>query len=176
MAMRSLSNLIWITMAVAFAGCASPSRQPPAAHHAVETVDSLGRAHENSMTASDSTSVDAAVSAIREYYHAIDAGDYARAYRLWGSEGAASGKTYERFAAGFDSTAHVDVTVGEPGAIGGAAGSRYVEIPVVIHAVTRQGDAQRFQGSYVMRRSEVDGATEAQRRWRIYSAKITRAQ
>ena len=60
--------------------------------------------------------------------------------------------------------------------IEGAAGSRYVEIPVRIAATLRDGSRESFSGHYVLRRSVVDGATAEQRAWRIYSAAIRRDQ
>lgn len=120
----------------------------------------------------DSGSAEAAVAVIRGYYAAIDASDYARAYRYWAGEGEASGQTFEEFRRGFAGTASVRVDVGEPGRIEGAAGSRYIRIPVEVHATTAQGTAQCFRGSYTLRRAVVPGATEEQRRWRIYSAEL----
>jgi len=118
----------------------------------------------------DSSSVQAAVAVVHDYYDAIEARDYRRAHGLWAGDGAASGKTFEQFAAGFANTAHVTATLGEPSRMDAAAGSRYVEVPVVLRAVTNHGEEQRFAGSYVLRRSVVDGATAAQRRWHIHSA------
>ena len=122
----------------------------------------------------DSTSVAAAAGVVRDYYAAIDARDYRRAYRRWGDDGRSSGQTYQGFAAGFAHTARVEATIGEPGRMDAAAGSRYVEVPLAVRAVTDRGEEQRFTGRYVMRRSVVDGATEAQRRWHIDSAKMKR--
>lgn len=109
---------------------------------------------------------------IRDYYAAIARGDHAAAYRMWGGEGVASGKTYDAFAAGFANTARVAVSVGPTGPVGAAAGSRYTEIPVRVDAMLRDSTAQQFIGTYVMQRSEVDGATPAQRHWHIASAKL----
>jgi hypothetical protein len=109
---------------------------------------------------------------IRGYYAAINAKDYRRAYGLWGNGGTASGQSFDSFAAGFARTANVAVEIGDPGRVEGAAGSRYVEIPVVVRATTDDGDSQRFSGSYTLRRSVVDGATAAQRRWHIDSASL----
>jgi hypothetical protein len=122
--------------------------------------------------AQDSGSAEAAVAVVRDYYAAIDAGDYGRAYRYWASGGEASGQTFEEFRRGLAGTASVRVEVGEPGRIEGAAGSRYIRIPVEVHATTTQGAAQCFRGSYTLRRAVVPGATEEQRRWRIYSAEL----
>lgn len=115
-----------------------------------------------------------AVPVIHRYFQAIDAREYASAYAQWGDGGAASGQSFEEFVTGFAETAHVDVEIGTPGQVEGAAGSRFVEIPVVIYAVDMNGEEQRFEGSYVLRRSIVDGATPEQRRWHIYSATIAR--
>ena len=113
-----------------------------------------------------------AAEVIRRYYAAIGARDYRRAYELWSEGGAASGQTLEEFTAGFARTARTEATIGEPGRIEGAAGSRYVEVPVVVRAVTDAGEEQRFEGTYVLRRSVVDGATAEQRLWHIHSADI----
>lgn len=135
-------------------------------------VDSAIAAPDSTPVTRDSTSAEAAAAVIREYYAAIDARDYPRAYRLWSSDGAASGRTYEKFANGFAHTARVEARIGEPGRIDAAAGSRYIEVPVRLHAVTDRGEDQRFIGRFTLRRSEVDGATAEQRRWRIASAKL----
>jgi len=117
-------------------------------------------------------SPDAAVGVVRAYYDAIASRGYARAYALWANNGQASGQSFDAFRAGFAQTASVEAQVGAPGRIGGAAGSRYIEIPVTIHAVTTTGGDQCFGGTYTLRRSEVDGATAEQRSWRIHSASI----
>lgn len=120
----------------------------------------------------DNPGPEGAVAVVRAYYGAIDRGDYAGAYRLWGDDGAASRQTFEEFRGGFAETASVEVETGRPGRIEGAAGSRYIEIPVSIAAVQRDGTKHRFQGTYVLRRSAVDGATPEQRTWRLDSARI----
>lgn len=109
---------------------------------------------------------------LRRYYNAIDAGNFREAYLLWGDSGAASGQSYEAFTSGFDDTERVEVELGEPGRVEPAAGSRYVEVPVVVRAVTRSGVDQQFEGTYTLRRSVVDGAPEDERRWHIYRADI----
>ncbi|NLG61612.1 MAG: hypothetical protein GX539_05160, partial [Candidatus Cloacimonetes bacterium] len=116
-----------------------------------------------------------AAEVIRQYYAAIAAGDFARAYRLWSNNGGASGQTLQEFARGFAGTASVEADIGAPGDVEGAAGSVYVKVPVVVRAVTTDGERQRFEGTYTLRRSNVDGATEEQRAWRIYDADISPA-
>jgi hypothetical protein len=130
------------------------------------------------LSLADSTDVSASAAAdvIRRYYAAINARDLRRAYALWSGGSTASGQTFEKFAAGFAHTARTQVEAGKPGRVEPAAGSRYVEVPVVIRAVTDSGEEQRFEGTYVLRRSVVDGASAEERRWQIYSAKIGRTQ
>jgi len=114
----------------------------------------------------------AAAAVVRGYYAAIDARDYRRAYSAWEREGAASGQSFDAFQRGFYSTATVSVHLGEPGRIEGAAGSRYVDIPVDITARKTGGGVQRFRGTYTLRRAVVTGASPEQRMWHIYSAHI----
>lgn len=116
--------------------------------------------------------VEAAADIIRQYYAAIDARTYRRAYEFWSGKGEASKKTFEQFRDGFAQTRSTSVDIGKPGDMEGAAGSRYITFPVTIHATTKDGKEQNFKGEYVLRRSVVDGATAEQRAWRIYSAKI----
>jgi hypothetical protein len=108
---------------------------------------------------------------IEAYYRAIAARDYESAFRMWG-DGGPPGETLEEFREGFARTASVTVTAREPARIEGAAGSQYAEIPVAIDATTTDGTRQRFEGTYTLRRSMVDGATDAQRRWHIVKAAI----
>lgn len=113
---------------------------------------------------------EAAIAVVREYYAAIAARDYARAYALWADEGRASGQSFDEFRNGFAQTAAVTVDVGTAGRIEGAAGSRYITIPATVRATTTQGAAQCFRGAYTLRRSEVPGATAERQQWRIHSA------
>jgi hypothetical protein len=75
---------------------------------------------------------------------------------------------------GFDRTQPGSVTaeIGEPGRIEGAAGSRFISIPVTIRATTTRGDLQCYHGLYALRRTVVDGASEAQRTWHLFSGDL----
>jgi hypothetical protein len=148
---------------------ASPTPQPTPGE-----LQSPNAAAPTPTTSQDETSAEAAAAVLRDYYDAITAHRYEEAFRLWWNGGLASGQTLEQFRDGFAETAQVDATLEPPGRIEGAAGSRYVEVPVTVHARTRRGESQCFAGSYTLRRSEVDGAGEEQRRWRIYSASLHR--
>jgi hypothetical protein len=126
--------------------------------------------------ATTSTDADSAVSIIRRYYAAIDERRFNDAYALWSDSGRASGKSLADFTAGFKETTHVKVETGSPSRVEPAAGSRYITIPVTITSQMKNGAAQRFTGTYDLRRSVVDGSTADQRAWRIASAEISQAQ
>ena len=161
---RSLRILVLATTLISL-GCrhAEPPGSRPRAAATPAPTDTTTAAPDS---AGDPASV------IRDYYRAIDERRYDDAYHLWASGGAASGRSLERFRDGFTHTASVDVVVGTPGPVEGAAGSRFVEIPAHIAAVATDGGRQAYVGSYVLRRSVVDGATPEQREWRFSSSKI----
>ena len=121
------------------------------------------------MPAAEPTPEDAAA-LVRDYYAAIEARDYDRAYLLWAD--GANRQTPEQFAAGFATTAHVAATIDMPGRMEAAAGSRYVEVPVAIESAQQDGSVRRYVGAYTLRRAVADGATPEQRQWRIASADI----
>ena len=100
----------------------------------------------------------------------------ARAYRDWARDGSASGKKLDEFTAGFAETKRAQLVRSVPYRIEGAAGSRYLDVQVAVEALTRAGEVQRFEGTYTLRRSEVDGATADQRRWHIESAKVRKVE
>lgn len=116
---------------------------------------------------------EAAAAVVKRYYTALNARDYDTAWRQWG-EGGPRGQTPERFRAGFAHTRSTRVTVGAltPGDSG--AGSTYQTVPVTVEATLDDGTRQRFGGSYIVRRvNDVDGASSAQLRWHIDSARLT---
>jgi hypothetical protein len=156
-------------IALLTAGCVSAC-QPSAR----ETPRTAERGSDSVAAASPALSEDqiTAANVIRDYYRAIGERRYLDAYRSWESNGSASGKSFEDFRSGFSETATVDPTVGTPGPMGAAAGSRYIEVPIRVVATLRSGATQEFTGSYVVRRSVVDGATAEQRAWHIYSGKL----
>jgi hypothetical protein len=117
-----------------------------------------------------------AVAVIRDYYGAINSGDFGRAYALWSDGGSSSGQSPQQFAAGFADTTGISVDMQPPGNVGAAAGSRFIEVPVAIVATQRDGSQRRYVGAYTLRRAVVDGATPEQRAWRIGSADIREVQ
>ena len=113
-----------------------------------------------------------AVAVVRDYYAAINARSYARAYALWSDGGRASGQSPQQFADGFADTNGVSVEILPPGRVDAGAGSRYLEVPVALTASQRDGSQRKYIGAYVLRRAVVDGATPEQRAWRIGSADL----
>ncbi|HZW19053.1 MAG TPA: hypothetical protein VFF71_09645 [Luteimonas sp.] len=113
-----------------------------------------------------------AVAVVRDYYAAIGAGSYARAYALWSDGGRASKQTPQQFADGFADTADVVATLGEPSREDPGAGQRYIQVPASITATRTDGSVHRYAGTYTLHRTVVDGATDEQRAWRIASADL----
>ncbi len=122
--------------------------------------------------AGDGPGADAAVQLVRDYYAAINQRQFDRAYQLWSGAGAASGQSPAQFALGFADTRGVSVQIGRPGRIDPGAGQRRIEVPVQLSATRQDGSEVRYIGSYVLHRTVVDGASAAQRGWRIESASL----
>jgi len=117
-----------------------------------------------------------AIDVVRDYYAAINARNYAQAFALWSDGGRASGQSPQQFANGFARTNGVSVEVMAPGRIDGAAGSRYIEVPVALTATQDDGSHRKYVGAYTLRRAVVEGATPEQRAWRIASADLREVQ
>ncbi|MFL6593684.1 MAG: hypothetical protein ACJ8GK_13380 [Luteimonas sp.] len=139
---------------------------------AEESDDDGAATDDDSAAPVDEPSVQDAVAVLRDYYAAINRQDYQRAWSSWSDGGRSSGQTPQQFADGFANTAQVALQAGVPGPMEGAAGSRYIEIPVTIDATQRDGSVHRYVGTYTLRRAVVDGATDAQRAWHIASAAL----
>lgn len=112
------------------------------------------------------TSADSAVAVLGEYFEALEARDGDAADTHWIEDGR------DEFAGALETMTELSVEIGEPGRIEGAAGSRYIAIPVQVRITGSGGDTRRFSGTYTLRRSVVDGATAAQMRWRIHAADL----
>jgi hypothetical protein len=99
---------------------------------------------------------------------------YDTAWAQWG-QGGQPGQTFARFVAGFKNTRSTRVAIKKIGLGDGGAGSIYQPVSVTVESTLLDGTRQTFSGEYVMRRvNNVDGATEAQLRWHIGSAKLQR--
>ena len=152
----------------------------PAQQQETAVVDEPSRASATDATpttaaeASDQATPAAARQVVVDYYAAIDAGDYAKAYALWSDNGAASGQTFEHFSGGYANTRSVHAVVGDPTDEEGAAGSRYIQVPVHLNAMQRDGSERRYDGRFTLRAVVADGATQEQRRWHLASAEMQR--
>lgn len=128
------------------------------------------------VSSQDNSSESEPAAVVQRYYDAINRQDYEQAYRIWQDNGSASRQTFEAFKKGFADTVSSQVKIGEPSQVEGAAGSQYVTVPVTLTATTQNRVVQRFKGTYVLRRSLVDGVPADQRSWHIYSAKMAQAE
>ena len=104
---------------------------------------------------------------VQTYVALLEQGKVRPALKLW-DEGAAAPS-----AASFNRYREFHANVGGPGRIEGAAGSRYVTVPVQFSGTLRSGRPFVEKGTVTLRRvGEVDGATPAQKRGHIYSVDV----
>ncbi len=163
--MRSGAGLIALAL---LAACA---REPaPAPANETLPVDS-GPAnrveHADPVAAPDRASPQAAVEIVRTYFRLVVEGGATD--RLW-AEDSAGGAELTALLSGLTD---LHAEVGAPGAMEGAAGSSYIEVPASIEA--RRPDRARFsrEARFTLRRvNNVPGATPEQLRWRIHSVAL----
>lgn len=174
-----------LVLAIALAGCAVPSDTAPAndvlgtAGVAMD-IDTIGAenmesAANLSVTLADMEAdpgPDDARSIVASYYEAIAARRYDRAYALW--EPGAMRMDAAVFAASFGKYKSYVAEVGVPGRVDAGAGQRYVSVPVRISAIAAEDDEPiSLTGAVTLHRvAQIDGASAAQRRWRIREATI----
>jgi hypothetical protein len=153
----------------------APATVPETAVAAAPSPEpAMGTAPETTAEPGDAATPAAARQVVVDYYAAIDAGDYAKAYALWSNDGAASGQTFEHFSGGYANTKSVRAIVGEPTDEEGAAGSRYIQVPVELSAPQRDGSERRYRGRFTLRAVVADGASQEQQRWHLASAEMQR--
>ena len=104
---------------------------------------------------------------VQTYYALIGEGKYAQAFAL--RDGASGPKTAAEFAASFAPYSEYHANVGAPGPVDAGAGQRYVTVPVQVYARLKAGAKPVYEiGNLTLHRTgDVDGATLAQRTWRI---------
>lgn len=118
-------------------------------------------------------SAQGAAQVVQRYYALLETGNYAQAWALWGDGGRRSGMSAEAFAASFDRYSEYHANIGAPGEIDAGAGQRYVSVPVQVYGRLKAGGRPFYMiGTATLHRTEVDGATAEQRKWRIRSADI----
>lgn len=82
-------------------------------------------------------------------------------------------KRIPAFARVFAHTAHSRVVTGDPVNGDAAMGSVYVDVPVEVFAILKNGRKQHFRGHYTLRRvNDVDGASNAQLHWHLASSML----
>lgn len=112
-----------------------------------------------------------AADVVQTYFALIGEKKYVQAWALWGDGGKASGMTAEQFAASFDPYAQYHGNVGAPGAMEGAAGSSYVEVPAIAFGRLKTGAAFNLKGPITLKRvNDVPGSSPEQRRWHILTS------
>ncbi|HEY7811469.1 MAG TPA: hypothetical protein VIA98_13960 [Allosphingosinicella sp.] len=110
-----------------------------------------------------------AANVVQTYFALFEERRFADARRLWSGNGAASGMDEAAFAASFAGFTEYHAQIGGPGAIEGAAGSLFVQVPVVLYGRLRTGAAFNSRATAVLRRvNDVPGSTPEQRRWHIH--------
>lgn len=108
---------------------------------------------------------------VRDYHALLAEGRFDEARALWRGEGEASEMAEGEFAASFARYETYAAEVGEPGAVEGAAGSLYVEVPVHVHGTLTSGESFHLRGPMRLRRSNnVPGATTEDLAWRIVAS------
>jgi len=111
----------------------------------------------------DAKSAEAAGQVMQNYGALIEQKRFSEANKLWGDAAAAAA-----FNDRFKSASELQLQVGKPGDMEGAAGSIYITVPVVLYGRWSRGGEFSRSGTATLRRvNDVDGSTEAQRRWHI---------
>lgn len=106
---------------------------------------------------------------LQNYAALLEQGSFAEARRLWTNGGAGSELSQDGFAQAYGKIEEIHAEIGAPGAVEGAAGSAYVELPLRFYGKRKGGQAFSSAGTATLRRvNEVPGSTEEQRRWHIY--------
>lgn len=126
------------------------------------------------LAASVERNAEDAARVVRDYYDALAARRFDRAFRMWDDNGAASGMDARHFADSSARYAGYAAEIGKPGRVEAGAGQRFVEVPVrVTGTLTTTGRPFVLEGVLTLHRTTaVDGATAAQRSWRISEASL----
>ncbi len=110
----------------------------------------------------DPKSAEAAGQVVQLYGALIEERKFGEAEKQWGDVAAA-----RQFSAALRQFSEVHLQIGKPGDGEGAAGSIFVTVPVLFYGRGGGGPFNR-KGDVTLRRvNDVDGSTEAQRRWHI---------
>jgi hypothetical protein len=112
----------------------------------------------------DPKSAEAAGQVVQHYGALIERQRWLKAEKLWGDIDAA--RAFATTLGGRFGQVHLEI--GKLGDTEGAAGSIYLTEPVVFYGQSKAGKDLRLPAEVILRRvNDVDGSTEAQRRWHI---------
>ena len=116
----------------------------------------------------DPKSAEGAGQVLQSFGALIEQKRFGEARQLWAGGTPQAQMSDAEFAAQYGGYSEIHLQVGAPGDMEGAAGSLYIDIPVVLYG--RLADGRQFSrsGTATLRRvNDVPGSTEAQRRWHI---------
>jgi hypothetical protein len=112
----------------------------------------------------DPKSPEAAGQVVQHYGALIEQKRWREAGALWGS-----GDDAAKAKADVALFSEVHLEIGKPGETEGAAGSIYVDVPVIFYGLDAAGKKLRKAATIILRRvNDVPGSSAAQRRWHIY--------
>lgn len=118
----------------------------------------------------DPKSAEAAAQVLQSFGALIEQKRFGEARRLWAGGAPQSQMSDAEFAARYEEYSEAHLQVGAPGDMEGAAGTIYVDVPVVLYGRLKNGGQFSRSGTATLRRAnDVPGSTEAQRRWHIAS-------
>jgi hypothetical protein len=116
----------------------------------------------------DPKSAEGAGQVVQSFGALIEQKRFGEARKLWAESAPQSQMSDAEFAAQYKDYSEVHLQVGAPGDMEGAAGSIYIDIPVVLYGRLANGRQFSRSGTATLRRvNEVPGSTEEQRRWHI---------
>lgn len=114
----------------------------------------------------EANSAQGAGQVLQRYFALLESGKADEADGLWSGSG-----TPQDFAAKLARYREVHGNIGAPGALEGAAGSIYVDVPVQLYGRLTNGKEFNSRGTMTLRRAnDVPGSTDEDRRWHIYKA------
>lgn len=119
-------------------------------------------------------SAQGAAQVVQRYYALLESGRQAEAWKLWSDGSPSRPADAAAFARQFAPYADYHAQIGAPREIEGAAGSLFVEVPVVVYGRLKSGKEVHQSGKATLRRvNDVPGSTAEQRSWRIYGVALT---
>jgi hypothetical protein len=111
----------------------------------------------------DPKSAEAAGQVVQSYGALIEQKRWMEANALWGDRSTAG-----KFQSELSQYSDVHLEIGNPGDLGGAAGSIYVTVPAFFYGELKHGKPFRRSADIILRRvNDVPGSSEEQRRWHI---------